>query len=378
MAREARKQLADLRAMEEEHERMTMHGRGKTFHGAGATPSMGLSQFRGGAKKKYESEDEDDMEGGNILALTNAFRGAIRAPIRITPSSRALVPLGPAGRPMATPSLSRSYYQNLFSRQNPTTRFRPTTTTTTAPRANVAQTARRGLTAQAIAQAIAMGIPLGMVGAYLASGGDGSVEDGGYYDDLAGPEFGPDGPTIPGAGPSFGPSDGGPSMGVPSDMDADELAWYLQSGNLPERYSSRAPRARRGKGKLTITHGDEMEGGFRLPVKLDDWGLDPNQPGIRLPINRKPSPPSKKPYMPSPYRPEEGPGGPGGRPDRRLPEPIYRKPVKPNMPEDLGGPGRQPVRDGRMDRADIVKQIMKERGVSLPQASSIVKNEGLY
>jgi len=46
MARLARKQMADMRALEEEAERMN------PITGSGATPSMGLSQFRGGAKKK--------------------------------------------------------------------------------------------------------------------------------------------------------------------------------------------------------------------------------------------------------------------------------------------------------------------------------------
>ena len=52
--REARKMLADARAVEEEAERANpVRGRGKKLlgavKGAGATPSMGLSQFRGGA-----------------------------------------------------------------------------------------------------------------------------------------------------------------------------------------------------------------------------------------------------------------------------------------------------------------------------------------
>ena len=43
--RMAHKQMADMRAVEEEAERMN------PISGSGATPSMGLSQFRGGAKK---------------------------------------------------------------------------------------------------------------------------------------------------------------------------------------------------------------------------------------------------------------------------------------------------------------------------------------
>jgi hypothetical protein len=34
--------------------------------------------------------------------------------------------------------------------------------------------------------------------------------------------------------------------------------------------------------------------------------------------------------------------------------------------------------DGRSERAAMVRQVMHERGVPLAQASSIVKNEGLY
>ena len=45
-ARSAHKDLADLRALEEEAER------DNPIEGAGATPSMGLSQIRGGGKKK--------------------------------------------------------------------------------------------------------------------------------------------------------------------------------------------------------------------------------------------------------------------------------------------------------------------------------------
>jgi hypothetical protein len=68
MARLARKQMADMRALEEEAERMN------PISGAGATPSMGLSQFRGGRSKKMSkiakmeamspsihNEEEDEM-----------------------------------------------------------------------------------------------------------------------------------------------------------------------------------------------------------------------------------------------------------------------------------------------------------------------------
>lgn len=299
---------------------MTMHGSGKHFVGAGATPSMGLSQFRGGAKKgkkavHYQSEEEEEYEGGRVSTALIPFRTGTRAivPARVpsgavvparTPSG-ALVPLGPSGRPMARPSMPQSYYANLL---RPTAASSRAITGAVASRASLASRFRKGLTAQNIANAIAMGVPLGMLGAYLADQGA-ADEDAGYFEDYAGEDFGPSGG--PSGGP-MGPSDGpmgdgptgapmGPSGGVPSDMTSDELAWYLQTGNLPERYSIRKSRSKRGKGKLTIEH----EG-----------------------MGRKASAPKKA--------------------------------------------------DGRTARAAVVKKVMAERGVSLAQASKIVKEEGLY
>lgn len=86
MARAARAALADARAMEEQTLRQTMHGGafyGAGMCGGGATPSMGLSQFRGGAchqcgkarcycdKDSDSDSDEDEdqeMRGGSIIS----------------------------------------------------------------------------------------------------------------------------------------------------------------------------------------------------------------------------------------------------------------------------------------------------------------------
>ena len=63
MARQSRKGLADMRALEEEAERVN------PVRGRGATPSMGLSQVRGGARRKMRSESpEEDLEGGGFLS----------------------------------------------------------------------------------------------------------------------------------------------------------------------------------------------------------------------------------------------------------------------------------------------------------------------
>lgn len=90
MARAAHKLLADMRAMEEEGERTNPINPKKAIAGAGATPSMGLSQFRGGkhtlldhlkaptkgfGKKKAapceaESDGEDAEGAGRMLGQT--------------------------------------------------------------------------------------------------------------------------------------------------------------------------------------------------------------------------------------------------------------------------------------------------------------------
>jgi hypothetical protein len=60
MARRAAKALGDIRALEEEDERMN------PIHGGGATPSMGLSQFRGGYGMD-ECDDRGEIGGGRRL-----------------------------------------------------------------------------------------------------------------------------------------------------------------------------------------------------------------------------------------------------------------------------------------------------------------------
>lgn len=74
MARQARKALADLRAMEEEGERLNPVNPKKEIMGRGATPSMGLSQFRGGGDLEIvhhasdsDSDEEHALEAGRML-----------------------------------------------------------------------------------------------------------------------------------------------------------------------------------------------------------------------------------------------------------------------------------------------------------------------
>ena len=68
MARLAGKARGDVRAMEEQMERHN------PVSGRGATPSMGLSQFRGGMSGCGESESDEEMEGGGMSGCGDMSR----------------------------------------------------------------------------------------------------------------------------------------------------------------------------------------------------------------------------------------------------------------------------------------------------------------
>ena len=63
MARLARKQMADMRALEEQAERQNV------LKGSGATPSMGLSQFRGGKKHANDASAQGAALAEHLHAL---------------------------------------------------------------------------------------------------------------------------------------------------------------------------------------------------------------------------------------------------------------------------------------------------------------------
>lgn len=62
MARLAGKMRGDLRALEEQRN----SPRTNPVRGAGATPSMGLSQYRGGMSGCGDSESDEELEGGAL------------------------------------------------------------------------------------------------------------------------------------------------------------------------------------------------------------------------------------------------------------------------------------------------------------------------
>ncbi len=336
---------------------MTMRGGAKRFIGAGATPSMGLSQFRGGRQHKYEEEsesEEEEMEGGRISGLLGNIARARPVssaiiPFRSPTASTALVPLSSTGRTLSRPSLPASYYQNLF--RAPAARVAPTAARVApaaAPAtASLAARLRSGLTASNIARAASLGIPVAMLASYLADqGGAAAGGDSGFYDDYAGDEFGPSGPSGPSDGMPMAPEfpvglpSGLPSS-IPSDLSSDEIAWYLRSGNLPARYTS---RGRRGRGVLHITHGGAKKQSTATILKaiMKEYGV--SKADAKIVLDEEGADVLQKYNIASP--------APRAKAARKS--------------------------DGRSSRNDIVKRIMRERGVSLPQASKIVKDEGLY
>lgn len=451
MARLARKELADMRAMEEEDMRMTMHGSGKHFYGAGATPSMGLSQFRGGgtkkgqtrktARKAYEDTDEmteEEMEGGQIAtavgrlaarflprAATTSTAIVPRVTARAVPRSSAIIPLGQFGRPVARPSLSAAQYRRMFQQRPSASPFVSTSGSQIAKRL----AARFGPTA---ARAAAIGTTLGAVGSYLGDqfGAD-DMGDAGYYDDFAGEDYGyaPTGETgeeAPSGIPLI-PAEGE----IPEGLTPEELAWYLQSGNLPIRYATAPAKRKRGKGKLTIHHegagltAQQRKTIDRLMGKLPERKFQHLESALQekarteeekrlMEIAQGISQKAKK-QVDEMKRKEEAAAAKkqeeamakltaeqrktidrlmGKLPERKsqhLESALQEKARKQQeerrkqMAEALSQKARKEAEKRRSGgakrsnaRAQIVRQVMQERGCSLPQASRIVKEEGLY
>jgi len=354
--RDQRRQLADMRAMEEEGQRVEMRGNGKHFYGAGATPSMGLSQFRGGAKPRRQmkrhdmhrggrcrqcgcdndSSSDEDMEGAGVTdifkGIVSGARGAVGAVgslgsrlgkfVRPSYVPRPSAPLASQAANVAVdaapltstalttgiarPTLSPSQYASYFA----------------APGASLgsrlgALGSRLGktVTTGRVATALALGVPLGMLGAYLSDTAQQSG-DAGYYDDYSGDMLPPPIPSGPSGGPSDGPfGPGGPlgPLGPLGPEGPGGPGGPGGTGALPDEILAQLTRA-------------------QLAAYLQSGNLPRNMARKLVALAKRGS----------------GKRAPAGR------------------------------SDGRAARAQIVKRVMRERGVSLMQASSIVKQEGLY
>lgn len=357
MARAARFALADARAMEQESMRSQLHG--GAFYGAGMTlKEESDSECDCGAMAPNSCSCRESCGGsrcgGNLASLVRgigrfgstissgaagianagsaaaaAARTAALASARAAAAARtgaltgarapssALVVLGPAGRPLATPRMPASFYQGLA---------RPATGATVKSGTVAQRLTAMGVTPARVAQALAAGVAAGGLLAYFESMK--SQQPGGMGNFDIFPPLGPAttptqppptqppgpstlGPSIP--APGTGTGTGGPTVpGLPgrgrgTKAQRAQLAAILRSGNLPERY-------------LVGTEAD------KLALAMSE-GLIGS--GIKV----------------------------GGK-TMRLPQPSASKP------------------DGRSVRAQMVKEIMAKHGLSLPQASKYLKENG--
>jgi len=329
-ARQARGQLANLRAMAEQAEREEMHGGGH-FIGAGATPSMGLSQFRGGA---VMARPPPGTSYNTMLGMNRPL-----VPYRGTSVSTAIVPYRPpttGARPLA-PYVPRAPTSTVLATRPPGT-IKPYNAAEAQARLNAlkpttkagvsARLAAMGITGARVAAALALGIPLLGLIDYFASGADGTGSGG------PGSSYYPDTPPPPPPPPG---GDGGVPGGVPGGdgSGGQDLPWwsYLQTV-APKR------GGRRRVGGMT-----------KLPPQYV--------------VDYAPPPPRFDRPTPIPM-----PSAVGMRYDANPPQPTPR----PRRPINRGS-GRS---DGRSARAAIVRKVMSEKGLKMIEASKYVKEHGLY
>lgn len=438
MARNERAILANSRAMEEEDARMTMRGSGRAsayggrMIGAGATPSMGLSQFRGGAMEAPKRrrgrprkqpppmmEDDEDMEGGFLGAIASAAARSAAAASRQAASRAAAAArtatrsatqraaltaaqsrplLTTAQRAAASGNLPRavvaprttlgqiqsSVGKTLTAVRRDAPSIASALAATTAQRAAVGAT--RGVRAATAAAKKAAANPLSTLGTvanvaipaymladYLRSKQEVEGLDAGYFDDYI-PEDAavPEPEYVP---PMMSPVDtgaSGPYAGEPApdyieeeepvdevEVRASEMGLtrseyirYLRTGNLPVARGN----IRVGAGELMIRHG----------------GMSRRVPQIERPMfGDVESEIRERERVTTPVR---------TMPVRKLPTPV--RPAPPRLNPFTGRPAKpavkQPVSGRRRERAELVKQVMRERGVKLGEASRIVKEEGLF
>jgi hypothetical protein len=314
MARAARAQLADMRAMEEQTFRQQMHGGqfyGAGMVGAGATPSMGLSQFRGGGGKCPDcrrkrcvcddSSSDEDMEGGAGLsgilgsigdAAAAAVRGlrnirGVRTPVVPRPTSNALVPYNPGQAAFTSNSAFRNYALNrIFNRPSTALATRtpgvmkPYSPEEAAARIRAAQAAgetnesvaarlaRMGITPARVKAALALGIPAIALAIYFAEI-DGDGGDAGYYDPGTGGPGGPGGPGPGGPGPG-GPGGPGGTGGPRGPRGRRATGEGVATGNLADQYYAAqmmgAGRPRRTNARAEIVRKVMREQGLSLPA----------------------------------------------------------------------------------------------------------------
>ena len=308
MARLAGKMRGDMRAMEEQSERMN------PVRGRGATPSMGLSQFRGGG----ESESDEEMVGGGFLSDLG---------IPVISNLAGAIGLGhPDGRVVGAG-------------------------TKKGQRRKTARLAYEGMGTGAgtggMSEATQMGLHLGR---HLHQ-----LHGAGFFDDFKKGFMSVISP-VAGVAKSLLPLAGPEGMAASGVLNAIGLG----------------KQRRRGRGKLTITHGGATNSDtgayYGKGRESDDMAMMGMGTGAGL-------------------LGQDGHGirqGGGFLSDLGIP-------VISNLAGAIGlghggdgtGAGRRrraPAgpSDGRRKRAEVVKKVMAEKGLSMIEASKFVKAHGLY
>jgi len=292
MARFNRSILADMRAMEKQTRRevlrpgmipsnMPLVGRqgslasmegGGAMVGGGATPSMGLSQFRGGG---HSSDGIYKMEGGALIRLNMVEEspGVYRAPKEptwyddvthgiFTASETQLTQYHPPDALVnGEPPIYGTRTSTALDTYDPI--FAATQARMAAEHAAVGKppAALGQLTKIALA-ALAIGAPIAALAGILSAVNQGASapplttapsETTTSPRPTVPPVISPR-PTLPVV--SKNPTRGGPGKGLPvgpsgSPLSPNHLAWYLQTGNLPQNYYESAPVSRhRGGAKV--------------------------------------------------------------------------------------------------------------------------------
>jgi len=427
--------------------------------GAGATPSMGLSQFRGGGRRRkarspspdeYDDEmmyDDDDMEGGAIGAFFSAAARAARAAAARAAAAAKAAAAKAAAQAKAAAENARRAAQGKATQVKPSsgTAPRPLPKTTPAPAApkttpappkttpaprpadkviagpKGTPSAPVGSTRQAIATGVGrlgtianVAIPAYMLADYLRQ--QGQMEDLGYFDDYAGtgtPEDVEEGADI-----TEDMGDDGGETGMPDEFDTQVDTGVADDGEMMNDKDAQA--AAMG---LTRSQFDYYQRTGNLPVRRGVIGRGVRDHRVRRQPPPPPPPPPRRllpPYYPEPAPRDLRPRNPRPpvqfQPPPRFPAPrefpVVRRPAPPRaslptpvrprpspstsraaemLRAQLAGSGMLTIQHGgakkqrasratgrRAERAEIVRRVMRERGVKLGEASRIVKEEGLF
>ena len=317
-ARSDRAELADLRAIGIQGRRQSMHGGGKhgcgLFRGGAGVPSFGVSQYKGGRMHGDScmcddccgSSSDEDMEGGSrflprLPPATNmpikrgpikiydprprnkgGARTSVRDTVNLRPvegidnfgngelgyiddrtgqlynaSDLAIVPF--SGRVGDLPPLTVDVTTLANLQPSQMKVFNPAEAQArlgdiaglSSPNAKT----RMAALTKVAAAALALGIPIAALTAYLTSvnkggpsGSSGSSGSSGVTGGPGGPGTGTGGPGTGGpvvhppppppvvAPPRGGPIKKGKTAAKGGPMNPSEIAWYLRTGNLPESY----------------------------------------------------------------------------------------------------------------------------------------------